>query len=127
MVDFYKYLTSHDIYKLNVRAMDTPNFDNLELELGNVKTQLGMEIYQDLVSGFLKLAHNPEAVLDNLWYITQESMHKKFKSVFGEYNEYFCNLFYFYLTGGKEKIKIPLLIFVKKMSPFLHNPKRERK
>lgn len=89
MIDFVKYLTGYDMYKVNLRVMNTPNFDNLEYELSKLKTAYGKSTYQDLVNGFLLLVANPEAVLDNLWYITQDSMHKKFASVFGEYNEYF--------------------------------------
>lgn len=123
MTDIIKHLTGHEVFKSKVRIMKTPNFESLDVELSTLKEQIGITNYQDLVNGFLSLWANPEAVIDSHWYITQESLHKNFGKVFGEYNEYFWNVFYYYLSNGKKKIKVPLARFAKIMHPFLGKDK----
>lgn len=55
--------------------------------------------------------------------ITKESLSSNFKTVFGEYNEYFSNVLYYYLSKGYELVNVTLVMFINKMKLFLDEDK----
>lgn len=123
VVDFIKYCTGFELYPKKARVMITPNFEHMDVEINMFKKQLGSKNFNTLLEGFLRLCANPDAIIDSHWYITHESMKKNFGKIFGEYNEYFCNIFYYYLSKGYENSKVPLASFVKSMHVFLGEEK----
>lgn len=92
-------------------------------KLSDLRKHLGDEDYDCLIKGFKLFYANPENLLDSQWYITKDSINANFIKVFGEFNEHFANLFYYYLTDGIDLERVPLYNFVKNMSPFLSNEK----
>eukprot|EP00345_Euplotes_harpa_P000194 CAMPEP_0168321180 /NCGR_PEP_ID=MMETSP0213-20121227/2116_1 /TAXON_ID=151035 /ORGANISM="Euplotes harpa, Strain FSP1.4" /LENGTH=60 /DNA_ID=CAMNT_0008322779 /DNA_START=450 /DNA_END=632 /DNA_ORIENTATION=+ len=56
---------------------------------------------------------NPECLMDTQWFINKDSLNSNFKKVFGDENEYFADLLFYYLSDGHEMEKVPLYYFVK--------------
>jgi len=40
--------------------------------------------------------------------------------VFGQFNEFFCKVFYYYISGGAELVQVPFYLFLKAMVPFFN-------
>lgn len=133
IIDLIEYCTGMNLnrrfskakaFKL-MKGISLPSFEYLDGELINYKKLIGKENYATLVNGFMKFCANPEAIMDNQWFITKQSIHSNFSKVFTYnknepiYSEYFANNLFYYLTSGSEMSKIPLATFIKQMHMFI--------
>jgi hypothetical protein len=90
----------------------------MKSSLINSNKKLGDSDYEKIVKAFKKFYANPNTLLSDLWYIDFDSLSKNFKKVFGVNEEFFCKVFYYYLSGGSDMEHISLYHFTKAMAPF---------